>query len=510
MADRTLVFYDSQCEVCQAGVSWLRFLDRHERTECLPIDARLIERAGLNPDACNQQLHVVTPQGVLVGWNAVAHLARLFPATWLIGALGSAPPFRSVGKSLYGWVARNRYALSKCRGGACHSVKVEELERHAPQDAMRICHWFGMLMRLPLSLGAILRQIGRNCLRFARTYRRRFDFLDGRLQLFMLNGLPCDLISLLFGEHFLVIVYDGIAIDPGPSRLRGALLRQLKRLPANRIHSVVATHHHEEHAGNLNCLARRTGATLYIGEATAQCLAVSSRLPWIREFMIGARPRLEQPYRMIGRRVCDLETFPTPGHCHDHICLYDRREKILFAGDSFMGAYFSAPNPDVDSRAWIETLRRLLDLDIEILVEGHGHIHTLRPDIPDSCPLLVRQDPRQALNEKLRFCEWLRDQIDAGSAEGLAVSAIEVTCFPWGRQFSWESFWNDELTRLFSHGHWSRTEMVRSFARPAGSRAILPLVYEARMHIALGQPGSVLPGLAGTSEATFRGAKADK
>ena len=484
-------------------MSWLRFLDRYQRTECLPIDTQSVKRAGLNLDACTQQLHVVTPLGVLAGWDAVAHLARLFPATWLIGAVGSVPPFRQVGKSLYNWIAKNRYALSKCRGGACRSVKVAELERHAPQQAMRTCHRFGLLMRLPLSIGAILRQIGRNCWRFIRTYRRRFEFLDGRLQLFMLNGLPCDLISLLFGEHFLTIVYDGIAIDPGPSRLRRALLRHLKRLPANHIQAVVATHHHEEHAGNLNWLAERTGATLYVGAATAECLAVSPRLPRIREFMIGARPRLEQPYQIIDRRVCDLETIPTPGHCDDHICLYDRKEKILFAGDSFMGAYFSAPNPDVDSRAWIETLRRLLELDIEILVEGHGHIHTLRPDIPESCPLVVRRDPRQALQEKLQFCEWLRDQIDAGIAEGLALTAIEVTCFPWGRQFSWETFWNDELSRLFSHGHWSRTEMVRSFARPAGSMAVLPVVYEARMHIAREQPGS-------TAQATLSAARADK
>jgi glyoxylase-like metal-dependent hydrolase (beta-lactamase superfamily II) len=358
-----------------------------------------------------------------------------------------------------------------------------------------------MLMRLPLSLGAILSQIGRNCLRFARTYGRRYDFLGGRLQLCILNGLPCDLISLLFGEHFLMIVYDGIAIDPGPSRLRRALLRQLNRLPANRLQAVVATHHHEEHAGNLNWLAERTGATLYAGGATAECLAVASRLPRIREFIIGDRPRLEQPFRIIDSRVGDLESIPTPGHCDDHICLYDRREKILFAGDCFMGAYFSAPNPDVDSRAWIETLRRLLELDIEILIEGHGHIHTLRPDMPDNCPLVVPRDPRQALQEKLQFCEWLRDQIDAGIAEGLACSAIEVTCFPWGRRFSWESFWNDELTRLFSHGHGSRTELVRSFVRPAGSIAVLPMVYEARMYIATGDPG--------TPKATLSCAKTD-
>ncbi len=31
MANPTRDFYDSQCEICQAGVSWLRLLDRHER-----------------------------------------------------------------------------------------------------------------------------------------------------------------------------------------------------------------------------------------------------------------------------------------------------------------------------------------------------------------------------------------------------------------------------------------------------------------------------------------------
>jgi hypothetical protein len=34
--------------------------------------------------------------------------------------------------------------------------------------------------------------------------------------------------------------------------------------------------------------------------------------------------------------------------------------------------------PDVDGRSWIETLERLVALDIEFLVEGHGLIHTER------------------------------------------------------------------------------------------------------------------------------------
>ena len=200
--------------------------------------------------------------------------------------------------------------------------------------------------------------------------------------------------------------------------------------------------------------------------------------------MIGQPPPLAPPFQILGDRLRtasgELEVIPAPGHCDDHIVLYDRKEKLLLAGDAFMGTYFSAPNPDVDSRQWIETLRRLLDLDIEILVEGHGHVHTLRPDIPDAGGLIVRRHPREELTEKLRFFEWQSEQIESGMKEGLQLRAVEMTCFPWGRRHTWEQFLNDELSRMLSAGHWSRTELVRSFVRPANGTEVLPVVYQAR------------------------------
>ena len=96
-----------------------------------------------------------------------------------------------------------------------------------------------------------------------------------------------------------------------------------------------------------------------------------------------------------------LQVIATPGHCDDHIVLYDPKEKVLLAGDAFMGSYFATPNPDVDSRKWLVSLERLMELDIEILVEGHGHIHTLRADIPDFPGVVIRQDPKVAIAEKL-------------------------------------------------------------------------------------------------------------
>jgi glyoxylase-like metal-dependent hydrolase (beta-lactamase superfamily II) len=171
-----------------------------------------------------------------------------------------------------------------------------------------------------------------------------------------------------------------------------------------------------------------------------------------------------------------------PGHCDDHIVLYDRREKVLIAGDAFMGSYFATPNPDVDSLKWIETLERLLELEIDVLVEGHGHVHTLRADFPEIDGMVIREDPRRALQNKLAYLHWLRAQIESGKREGLTAAAVEATCFPWGSGRAWESFSKNELIRFLSLGHFSRSELVRSFVRTDANGEIRPTVFEARIY----------------------------
>ncbi|MBZ5615794.1 MAG: DUF393 domain-containing protein [Acidobacteriia bacterium] len=118
------VLYDGQCEICQAFVSWLKTLDRENKTICLPISAEVLSAVDprLRMDECLRRLPVVTPEGEIhIGGDAVACLARLFPSTWLIGVLGHRFPFRQLGRLLYGFVATNRYSLGKCRGGAAAS-----------------------------------------------------------------------------------------------------------------------------------------------------------------------------------------------------------------------------------------------------------------------------------------------------------------------------------------------------------------------------------------------------
>lgn len=471
-----IVLYDSECEVCQAGIAWLRLLDPRHLTDPRPIDEH--PPAKLTRDDCLRELHVVAPNGsILRGAPAVAQLARLSPITWILGALASIPPLSWMARSLYRALATRRYALSKCRGGRCRVPSPQGIS-----GAFWTCYAAGLIVRLPIIWFAGLTRLGANLRDYFRTRRRRIDLLDGRLSLLFLGGWPCDLIPAFFGERFTMVLYRGLAIDPGSPKMRASLARHLARLEPHAIRAVVVTHHHEEHAGNLDWLCDRTGAPLIASPATTKRLRPPTRLPWIRAVLIGQPATLAiEPLPAIPGPLPftpELQILPAPGHSDDHIAIYHSAEELLIAGDSFMGAYFSTPNPDVDSRKWIETLERFLALDIEILVEGHGHIHTLRHDIPNIPGVVIREDPRAAIHEKLEFLRWVRTQIEDGRDEALPARLVEATCFPWGQRYSWENFATDEATRLFSSGHFSRTELVRSFVRNTAS--VLPSVYEVK------------------------------
>jgi len=64
--------------------------------------------------------------------------------------------------------------------------------------------------------------------------------------------------------------------------------------------------------------------------------------------------------------------FPTPGHSRDGMSIYVQEDHLLFAGDSVVNGIVSAIG-DGDSRILQRSLNKLLTLDIEILVPGHGY-----------------------------------------------------------------------------------------------------------------------------------------
>ena len=72
-----------------------------------------------------------------------------------------------------------------------------------------------------------------------------------------------------------------------------------------------------------------------------------------------------------GERVGPFLTVPTPGHAEDHVCLLYGR--VLFSGDLILGQGSSYVPPDGGSLvAYLESLRRVGELDLELIAPGHG------------------------------------------------------------------------------------------------------------------------------------------
>jgi glyoxylase-like metal-dependent hydrolase (beta-lactamase superfamily II)/predicted DCC family thiol-disulfide oxidoreductase YuxK len=496
------LWYDDQCEVCQAGVAWLRWLDGGRgRVEAIPLSACLdggseaeAGPAGVDADALLRHLHARAPDGrVFVAADAVAGLARLFRPTAALGWLATRPGAARVAAWGYDWIARHRYSLSRCRGGACRAARVDLVRERASWRTFQACRVAGWAAVTPLALAGYGRRLAGQAAAWWQTRGRTARLLDGRLAIHFLGGGVSALVPLLFGERFTMIRYGALLVDPGGSRMARSVARHLRRRdPAAPIAWVAPTHAHEEHAGNLALAARLTGAAVRAPARALPLLARPPRIPRMRRWVIGQPSPLAAPVEPLGATLAVgpepgdvVHVVETPGHCIEHAAYYAPRDRLLLAGDSFMGTHFSSPNDDVDHDAWQASLERLAALDVEILVEAHGHVHTERADVLAD---LARQglgslaspgSPRARLAAKLDFVRWVAGQVRLGRAEGLPARDIQATIFPWTQRWSYEAAIQDRVAAALSGGEFGRHKVVRSF-RPPPDGDVLPTVYEVR------------------------------
>jgi glyoxylase-like metal-dependent hydrolase (beta-lactamase superfamily II) len=107
------------------------------------------------------------------------------------------------------------------------------------------------------------------------------------------------------------------------------------------VEGVVLTHSHQDHAEGAPSLARRAGVEVV------------------------------QPSG--GDRVGPFEVIATPGHAPDHVSLLYGR--VLFSGDTVLGAgSVFVGGGEGSMAAYLDSLRRLLALDLEAICPGHGPV----------------------------------------------------------------------------------------------------------------------------------------
>jgi glyoxylase-like metal-dependent hydrolase (beta-lactamase superfamily II) len=173
----------------------------------------------------------------------------------------------------------------------------------------------------------------------------------------------------------------GWVIDPGPDD-PAHLDAVIDAVGDPGIEGIVLTHSHPDHAEGAPALAARAGVEVIAPRG--------------------------------GERVGPFDAIATPGHAPDHVSfLYGR---VLFAGDTVLGeGSVFVGGGDGSMAAYLDSLRRLRELDLEAICPGHG-------------PIVW--DPRAKLDEYLEH-RLMRERLVLEAIEAGAATRDEVLDRAW-------------------------------------------------------------------------------
>ena len=161
---------------------------------------------------------------------------------------------------------------------------------------------------------------------------------------------------------YLVGTREVIVVDPGPDD--ESHVQAIVSSGAGRIRWIACTHTHFDHAPAAARLTALTGAK--IAAMSAPLTDHDCRLDPDRRLA---------PDDLIQCDGMFLRAVHTPGHASNHVCFLLSSNGMLFTGDHIMqGSTVVIWPPDGNMRAYLDSLRRLLALDIRVLAPGHGYL----------------------------------------------------------------------------------------------------------------------------------------
>jgi glyoxylase-like metal-dependent hydrolase (beta-lactamase superfamily II) len=161
---------------------------------------------------------------------------------------------------------------------------------------------------------------------------------------------------------YLVGTDELIVIDPGPDDETHS--QAILAAATGPIRWILCTHTHMDHAPGAARLKQLTGA------------AVAAMRPASTDHDFPLQvDRVLADSDTVHCGVVTIRAVHTPGHASNHLCYLLMHNKALFTGDHIMqGSTVVIWPPDGNMRSYVESLRKLLTLDLVVLAPGHGRL----------------------------------------------------------------------------------------------------------------------------------------
>ena len=190
------------------------------------------------------------------------------------------------------------------------------------------------------------------------------------------------------GCIYLLNLGELVLIDTGAGWSVDKIINNINRLGLNskNLKKVILTHCHIDHIGGVPDIKKRFGPKLYIHKLDAPPLETGDQVltaaTWYQTTFpptpVDVKFNLPEEVLTIGEQkiVC----LHTPGHTPGSICIYlDKEGKRILFGQDLHGPLLSEFGSNLEDYG--RSTKKLIDLDSDILCEGHFGIYKTKKDV---------------------------------------------------------------------------------------------------------------------------------